>query len=118
MSPVECPEHTTNTKGLLDDKIIDPPFTNEPSTNIRSYQKEISKLIPNPANNYVKVLTKANLEEPVLIHCYDYLGNLVKVQRTYQEVVELSLIDLPAGLYFIKWEDKSGSQLERLIIFK
>lgn len=118
LSPVECPEHTTNTKGLLDDKIIDPPFTNEPSTNIRSYQKEISKLIPNPANNYVKVLTKANLEEPVLIHCYDYLGNLVKVQRTYQEVVELSLIDLPAGLYFIKWEDKSGSQLERLIIFK
>jgi len=117
-SPIECPEYTNNTKILLDDKIIVPPFGDPNQVELRAQHAQQSKLIPNPAREMVTLLTQATPEHPVQVHVLDCTAQVVLECMSTQESLPIDIGQLAPGLYFVKWQDLQGQHLERLMVLK
>ncbi len=73
-------------------------------------------LFPNPASEYLTVLS--NREEEQIFELYDLNGRLVLRERVGRAPMEVPVADLPAGLliYRISAADYSGAQTGRVVI--
>ncbi len=81
-------------------------FTAQP-TGIESHKNENAiSLFPNPTASFIRVQTKNTLNN-AQVKVIDGLGNVVKSELVSGSVFELSLLDLPQGIYFIEIGEKS-----------
>jgi hypothetical protein len=70
---------------------------------------------PNPAREYVEItVSNINLSSNSKVDVYNIIGSkLMTVNIDKEEVTRLNITELPAGLYFIKYSDKAGSNVTK-----
>ena len=81
---------------------------------ITDYNKSTIKLAPNPANNFVNIITGSAMK----LEVYSLLGNLIAVDQLYEGSNIISVSNYPAGVYIMKMIDTSSGQLyvQKLVI--
>lgn len=117
-SPVECPEHTTNTKSLLDDKIHEVPFGHVLNKYNRDNRKEIFRIFPNPAENEVYFETQASPQATTQIEIFSFDGKPVAQMMSQTRIHKWDATSLRGGSYFVKVTSSSGTSVHRLVIMK
>lgn len=73
-------------------------------------------VLPNPANEYVQILTSELVQTPVLLEMYSAAGALVYSTRQLPENGILSLTPFSNGMYIIKLSQNGASSYKRLVI--
>ena len=89
------------------------------STNDVVNEQEAFKIYPNPANEQITLAFTANSVQKSDISIFDISGKLVKSFKIDQEpstTINLNVADLSTGVYFVKTQSESGTQVEKLII--
>lgn len=69
-------------------------------------------IYPNPANDYVEVVTKDIMES---IAIYDVMGRLVQTIVTQNSEVKIPISHYESGTYFLKIKTANGIKVEKLI---
>lgn len=78
-------------------------------------ERKIFQLYPNPVEDYITILTNTT-EVVKQINIVNTTGQVVL--KTNKDITSLSVTDLPAGLYFISIETKSGKTTTKKFIKK
>lgn len=86
-------------------------------TDVKEITKDIFQLYPNPASNYFTINLDADEKTNRLI-ISNLAGELIidKLIETNTQGSGYSVKDLPSGMYFVKIENKSGSETQKLIV--
>ncbi|MFZ4797032.1 MAG: T9SS type A sorting domain-containing protein [Bacteroidia bacterium] len=93
--------------------------------NSRTDVKEIIEnngfvMYPNPANENVSIVLNANQKSEGNVNLFDIKGAFIKSIKTKLDAginnIELSLSDLPKGMYFVQINSNEGSLTKKLII--
>ncbi|MEO6831540.1 MAG: T9SS type A sorting domain-containing protein [Chitinophagaceae bacterium] len=74
------------------------------------------KLLPNPNNGNFKLWQKVADDNPVTVSVYSIVGQkLLQTNKIFAKgFVEVSLVDLPSGIYYLNMQDSKG----QLFVFK
>lgn len=78
------------------------------------------KLFPNPANSVLNISADFIQTVPVAVTIYDVLGKAY-INRTYTDKKfndNISIAELPNGIYFVNFSNENGSRTVKLIINK
>ena len=73
------------------------------------------QVYPNPAKNKIKIYIPGN-NKTVVIQLIDGSGKMIKTYQTDRKNTELSLPDLPAGVYHLNITKADGTSKHKLII--
>lgn len=74
------------------------------------------KVFPNPASEMVNVSIK-NASENAVLEMYDVMGRLVKqVDFQHQNKVHFSVVDIQAGIYYLKISNGKSQTTKKLIV--
>ena len=68
------------------------------------FPDDIMTIKPNPSTSPLSLYINSNVEEDAVFYVYDVLGNIVNIQhepKVSKQVVALSLLGMPSGVYFI-----------------
>ncbi|MBK9107453.1 MAG: PKD domain-containing protein [Saprospiraceae bacterium] len=118
-SPIECPEHTTNTKSLLDDKIFQHPFQGGDLNKYARVSKNLhSRIYPNPASQEIYFETQASAQNPSRIEIFALDGKPIMQANIEQKLYRFDAGNLSEGSYLVKITSGTNSQMERLVIIK
>jgi extracellular elastinolytic metalloproteinase len=75
---------------------------------------------PNPATDILRISVNADLRGAVTFEMYASDGQLVKSQNTRNllasSVVQMDIIDLPSGFYFIKVKNDGFSAVQKVVV--
>jgi hypothetical protein len=100
-----------------------PPVANGDGSEARvsaSQENAAMKVIPNPANNEIKISFYSNANQNVPVQIFDMTGkivlqqNLSSVSGSNTSVIDVHSIE--SGCYFVKLSAATGIQTQRLII--
>ncbi len=97
-------------------------FTRERGTNVKNVASNENGLVifPNPANDKVSVMVNATNSNNAQINIIDIKGAIVKSMDNKLvsgvNVVELSVADLPKGMYFVQVTSNEGTSTKKLVI--
>jgi len=88
--------------------------SNDVILGIETINPSVVKLSPNPANNYVNILT----DNPMKLEVYSILGNLIAVEQLREGKNTISISQYPAGLYMMKMIDQNTGQtfVQKLVV--
>jgi len=75
-------------------------------------------LFPNPANNTLNVQVKSNLNTNMMLSIFDNTGRMVYSQSISNTNQSIDIRQIPSGIYFVKMQNNSVQQVERLIIVR
>lgn len=87
---------------------------NERPAGINEKVELISLIFPMPANEYVNVFLKTN--SSTVIEIENGLGQTVYSNFFKSDQINISVTELPQGLYFIKISQENNTQLKKLIV--
>jgi extracellular elastinolytic metalloproteinase len=75
---------------------------------------------PNPATDILRISVNADLQGAVAFEVYASDGQLVKSQNMRNlfasNVVQMDIIDLPSGFYFIKVKNEGFSAVQKVVV--
>ena len=97
-------------------------FTRERGTNVKNVASNENGLVifPNPANDKVSVMVNATSSNNAQINIIDIKGAIIKSINNKLvsgvNVVELSVADLPKGMYFVQVISNEGTSTKKLVI--
>ncbi|MFY7733744.1 MAG: DUF4397 domain-containing protein [Bacteroidia bacterium] len=97
-------------------------FTRERGTNVKNVASNENGLVifPNPANDKVSVMVNATNSNNAQINIIDIKGAIIKSIDNKLvsgvNVVELSVADLPKGMYFVQVTSNEGTSTKKLVI--
>jgi len=88
--------------------------TNNNVAGITNYNPSAIKLAPNPASNYVNIITGVAMK----LEIYSLLGNLIATDHLYEGQNTISVSNYPAGVYIMKMIDVSNGQtnVQKLVV--
>jgi hypothetical protein len=70
-------------------------------------------LQPNPANNYIEIVSESALfRSGITAQIFDSRGLLIKTWQLYKEYTQMDISDLPRGFYIVK----IGNEAKKLIV--
>ncbi|MBL7915065.1 MAG: T9SS type A sorting domain-containing protein [Bacteroidia bacterium] len=70
---------------------------------------------PNPANNYIIIEFKNNIEQPLVFELINTLGQIVQQKEINNRLTKIS-IEQPAGVYFIRISSEKGTVTRKINI--
>ncbi|MCB9081928.1 MAG: T9SS type A sorting domain-containing protein [Lewinellaceae bacterium] len=73
-------------------------------------------LVPNPANEQVRVLRRENASGKAQVDVFSSGGRLVFQAQLIGSLLELETRSWPAGMYWVRVTDKGGSVVKRLVV--
>jgi extracellular elastinolytic metalloproteinase len=77
-------------------------------------------VMPNPATDLLRISVNADLKGAVNLEIYATDGHLVKTQNTRNllanNVLQVDVIDLPSGFYFVKVKNEAFSAEQKVVI--
>jgi hypothetical protein len=97
-------------------------FTRERGTNVKNVNSNENGLVifPNPASDKVSVMINAISSNNAQINIIDIKGAIVKSMDgklvSGVNVMELSVADLPKGMYFVQVTSNEGTSTKKLVI--
>lgn len=75
-------------------------------------------LYPNPANNTLNIQLINNVNTEMMLSIFDNTGRLVYSQSVSNTNQSINISQIPSGIYFVKIQNNTYQQVERLIITK
>ncbi len=75
-------------------------------------------LFPNPANNTLNIQLKSEVNTNVMMSIFDNTGRIVYSQSISNTNQSIDISQIPSGIYFVKIQNNSVQQVERLIIVR
>lgn len=97
-------------------------FTRERGTNVKNVTSNENGLVifPNPATDKVSVMVNATSSNNAQINIIDIKGSIVKSIDNKLisgvNVMEISVADLPKGMYFVQVNSNEGTSTKKLVI--
>jgi hypothetical protein len=97
-------------------------FTRERGTNVNNVNSNENGLVifPNPASDKVSVMVNATSSNTAQVNIIDIKGAIVKSMDgklvSGVNVMELSVADLPKGMYFVQVTSNEGTSTKKLVI--
>lgn len=97
-------------------------FTRERGTNVKNVNSNENGLVifPNPASDKVSVMINAISSSNAQINIIDIKGAIVKSMDgklvSGVNLMELSVADLPKGMYFVQVASNEGTSTKKLVI--
>ena len=93
---------------------IVPLNKNNNVVSIQNLNKSTIKLSPNPADNFVNIVTNS----PMKLEVYSLLGNLISTESLSEGSNTISVSQYPAGMYLMKLTDSSTGQsyIQKLVV--
>ncbi|MDR0207430.1 MAG: chitobiase/beta-hexosaminidase C-terminal domain-containing protein [Bacteroidales bacterium] len=81
---------------------------------ISDINPSLVQLSPNPANNFVDIVTGSNMK----LEIYSIIGNHIATEKLYEGRNTISVSQYPAGVYLLKMTDENNGQLfvQKLVI--
>jgi hypothetical protein len=83
----------------------------------QNFNENTTKIIPNPAKNLLNIESKNNITS---VQIFDMMGkeilNKISEKLTQNIQINLSEIQIPKGIYFIKLQSNVGFVTQKLII--
>ena len=103
-----------STANAAKNRIVPLDYSNDVILGIETINPSVIKLSPNPANNYVNILT----DNPMKLEVYSILGNLIAVEQLREGKNTISISQYPAGLYMMKMMDTQTGQtfVQKLVV--
>jgi hypothetical protein len=100
--------------GILTRNRIVPLDNSNPVVKITDINQSAIKLSPNPATNYVNIVTGS----PMKLEIYSLLGTLVAVENLDEGSNLISVSRYPAGVYLMKMTDSQTGQavMQKLVV--
>ena len=118
VSSVLCPEKPKKDRNLVDSKIIEFPFDLgfESRSRINEMSEEVPFVYPNPAKDYITVVTEANNSNPVQLELYNLSGNRMAKYKTNETVYKIQTESLRSGTYYIRIQDGTSAVIRKFVI--
>jgi len=89
------------------------PMDDFAAVKITDINKSVIKLAPNPANDFVNIVTGS----PMKLEVYSILGNLIATESLSEGSNIISVSNYPAGVYMMKLIDSTGkSYVQKLVV--
>ena len=90
------------------------PMDDMSAVKITNIDKSVIKLAPNPANDFVNIMTGA----PMKMEIYSILGNLIAAETLTEGSNTISVSHYPSGVYMMKLVDVSTGQafIQKLVV--
>lgn len=76
------------------------------------------QIYPNPANNLLNVQFASDVTSNSVVTIYDNTGRLVLSQPISTQNERIDISQIPAGIYFVKVQNKQIQHTERLVIIR
>ncbi len=112
LSPVLCPEQTKSKRFMFSED----PFGVNIQNRSEYLDESIPEVYPNPATDYIYIITGSNDNQNVSIEIYDLSGKKLSQQNTKDSVVRIPTDHLHGGTYYVKIMDHLNSSISKFVI--
>jgi len=118
VSSVLCPEKPKKDRNLVDSKIIEFPFDLgfESRSRINELNEEVPFVYPNPAKDYITVVTEASKSNPVQMELYNLSGSPIAKYKTQETSYKIQTESLRSGTYYLRIQDGSNAVIRKFVI--
>ena len=78
--------------------------------------EEVPFVYPNPAKDYLTVVTEASSSNPVQLELYNLSGNRMAKYKTNETVYKIQTESLRSGTYYIRIQDGTSAVIRKFVI--
>ncbi len=118
VSSVLCPEKPKKDRHLVDDKILSFPFNLDLEQRSRNDQEiqDLPLIYPNPAKDYINVITEASPYNPVRMELYNLSGTKLAMYTSSQEQFKIQTEQFGSGTYYLRMQDGAQAVVRKFVL--
>jgi len=91
----------------------------ETSTNINQVALNAWRIYPNPADSFIRIEKENDpVDRAVEITIFDSVGRIVYVKELFENKIQIPLMNISEGIYFLRLQEGSQIQTEKFIKLK
>lgn len=112
LSPVLCPENTKTNRFMVSENPLGANFENRADQVAEAFPI----IFPNPAQDYIYVISNAGTDNPVEMNIYDLSGRLHSNYQITDGEFRIATNQLASGAYYIKFKDGMSTVVRKFVI--